>query len=160
MKVALSNFLNEEIYERVETNEINKLSSSGGENKSEEEEVSKGQESREFNTKGSSSIDKAKSGKYVLSRPPKKPRGKEADELDITTTVSWVTASTRENINNTITNNLEHWKVPTIVRMKNFRTETSTDRKKNEKNVLILWGVKLALHTNKHISLRGRRSGI
>ena len=133
MKVALSNLSNKEIYERDETNESNKLSSSGGENKSEEEEASKGQESREFNTNGWSSYDKSKSGEYVLSRPPKKPGGKEADEVDTTTTVSCVTASTRENINNTMTNNLEHWKVPTIVRMENVRTETSTDRGENEK---------------------------
>ena len=77
----------------------------------------------------------------MLSQPPKKPGGKEADEVDTTTTVSWVTASTRENINNTITNNLEHWKVPTIVRMKNVRTETSTDREENKKKGH-MWGQK------------------
>ena len=80
---------------------------------------------------------KTKSREYVLSRPPKKPGEKEADEGDTTTTVSWVTASTYENINKTITNNLEHWKVPNIVLMENTRTETSTDREGNEKKAHI-----------------------
>ena len=70
-----------------------------------------GKEADEVNT----SYDKTKSREYVLSRPPNKPGGKKIDEVDATTTVLWVTASTCENINNTITNNLEHWKVPTIV---------------------------------------------
>ena len=71
----------------------------------------------------------------MLSRPPKKPGGKEADKVDTTTTVSCVTASTCENINNTNTNNLEHWKVPTIVQMKNVRTEIGTNCEENEKKV-------------------------
>ena len=45
MKTVVSNHPNKEIYERIETNESNKFSSSGG-NKSEEEEASKGQKSR------------------------------------------------------------------------------------------------------------------
>ena len=47
MKSVLPNPLNKEIHERIETNESNKFSRSGGENKSEEEEASKGQEIRE-----------------------------------------------------------------------------------------------------------------
>ena len=73
----------------------------------------------------------------MLGRPPKKPGGKEADEVDTTTTMSCVTVSTYENRNKTITNNLEHWKVPSIVRIKNTRTETSTDREENEKKAHI-----------------------
>ena len=69
----------------------------------------------------------------MLSQPPKKQGGKEADEVDTTTTVSCVTASTCENINSIITNNLEHWKISTIVQMENVITETSTDREENEK---------------------------
>ena len=53
MKTVLSDPLNKEIHEQIETNESNKFSSSGGENKSEEEEASKGQESRETNTNSS-----------------------------------------------------------------------------------------------------------
>ena len=54
MKSVLPNPTNKEIHEQIETNESNNFSSSGGENKSEEEEASKGQESREINTKSSS----------------------------------------------------------------------------------------------------------
>ena len=51
MKTVLSNPLDKEIFEQIETNESNKCSSSGGENKSkEEEEASKGKEGREINT--------------------------------------------------------------------------------------------------------------
>ena len=73
----------------------------------------------------------------MLIRPPKKPGGKEADKVDLATTVSWVTASTCENRNKTITNNLEQWKVPNIVQMENTRTETSTDCVENGKKVHI-----------------------
>ena len=45
----------------------------------------------------------------------------------------WVTASTCKNRNKTITNRLEHWKVPNIVRMENTRTETITNRLESEK---------------------------
>ena len=100
---------------------------------SEEERPSKGQEGSEIKTNSRGSHDKTKSGEYVLSRPPKKTGGKEADEFDTITTVSCGTTLTFENINSTITNNLEHWKGPTIVRMENVRTETSTDREENEK---------------------------
>ena len=61
MKTVVSNYPNEEIHERIETNESNKFSSSG-EYKSEEEKASKGQEDREINTNSFSSNDKTKSG--------------------------------------------------------------------------------------------------
>ena len=80
-----------------------------------------------------SSKDKGESGVYVPSRPPKKPGGREADEVDTTTTVSCITTSICENINSTSTNNLEHWKGPTIVQMENGGTGTSIGREKNEK---------------------------
>ena len=115
-----------------QTKAINLVSSSG-ENESEEERPSKDQEGSEIKTNSWGSHDKTKSGEYVLSRPPKKPGGKEADEFDTTTTVSCVTTLTFENINSTITNNLEHWKGPTIVQMENGGTGTSIGREKNEK---------------------------
>ena len=60
----------------------------------------------------------------MLSRPPKKPKGKEADEVDTATTVSCVTVSTCENRNKTVTNSLEHWKVPNMhCANENTRTE-------------------------------------
>ena len=93
IKTVVSNSPNKEIHERIETNESNKFSSSG-ENKSEEERASNN--------------DETESGEYVLSRPPKKPGGKEADEVDTTTIISWMTASTSENRNQAITNRLEN----------------------------------------------------
>ena len=71
MKTVVSNSPNKEIHKQIKTNERNKLNRSGGENKSEEEKASKGQESRVLNTNSLSSNDKAKSGEYVLTRPPK-----------------------------------------------------------------------------------------
>ena len=76
----------------------NKFSSSGGENKSEEEEASKSKESREINTNSLSSNDKAKSGEYVLTRPPKKPGGGEVYENNTATIMSCETVSEQENI--------------------------------------------------------------
>ena len=84
MKIVVPNHSNKGNYERDKTNESNKFSSSG-ENKSEEERTSKDQEGCENKTNSWSSYDKTKSGEYVLSRPPKKPGGKEADEIDIVT---------------------------------------------------------------------------
>ena len=77
MKSVLPNPPNKGIHKQIETKESNKFSSSGGENKSEEEETSKGRESRELDTNSSSSNDTAKSGEYVLTHPPKKPGGGE-----------------------------------------------------------------------------------
>ena len=59
MKTVVPKYPNKEIYERIETNKSNKFSSSG-ENKSEEEEASKGQESREITTNSSSATIKQK----------------------------------------------------------------------------------------------------
>ena len=75
MRTVVSNSPDEEIYERIKTNESNKFSISG-ENKSEEERTSKGQEGSEIKTSSWSSNDKTKGSEYVLSRPPKKPGGK------------------------------------------------------------------------------------
>ena len=73
--------------ERIKTNKSNKFNISGW-NKGEEERTLKGQEGSEIKTNSWSSYDKTKSGEYVLSRPPKKLGGKEADEVDTTTIVS------------------------------------------------------------------------
>ena len=48
----------------------------------EEEKATTGREDREIIKNSRSSKDKVESGEYALSRPPKKPRGKEADEAD------------------------------------------------------------------------------
>jgi len=51
----------------------------------------------------------------VLNRPPKKPGGKEADEVGSTTTTSRASATTFGNTTQTITNRLENEKVTSIV---------------------------------------------
>ena len=76
MKTVVPSHSNQEIYKQIETNKSNKFSSSG-DSKSEEEETSKGQESREINTNSLNSIDKTKGGEYVLNWRPKKPGGGE-----------------------------------------------------------------------------------
>ena len=48
---------------------------------------------------------------YGLSRPPKKPRGKEADEVDTTTNTSRTSVLTSENTTQTITNLSKNGKV-------------------------------------------------
>ena len=71
----------EDIYKQIETNKSNKFSNSG-EDKSEEERASKGQEGREVKTISWSSNAKTKSGEYMLSRLPKKPGGEEVDDTN------------------------------------------------------------------------------
>ena len=85
-----------------QTTAICKFSSSGGENKSEEGEASKDQESREINTNSLSNTDKAKSGEYVLTRPSKKPGGGESYENNTAPTMSCETVSEQENSRKTI----------------------------------------------------------
>ena len=122
MKSVLPNPPNKEIHERIETNESNKFSSSGGENKSEEEEASKGQESREINTNSSSSNDKTKSGECVLNRLPKKPRGGQMYDNNEVTTISCKTTSEQENIRKTITNVLGKMEISYEWKTKLIRT--------------------------------------
>ena len=70
MGVVVSKSLDKEIYERIKINKSNKFSISG-ENKSEEERTSKGQEGSEIRTNSWSSYGKTKTGEYVLRRAPK-----------------------------------------------------------------------------------------
>ena len=79
MKTVVSNFLDKEIYKRIETNKSNKEFSNSGENKSEEERASRGQECREIKTISWRSNNKTKSEEYMLRRPPKKPVGEEVN---------------------------------------------------------------------------------
>ena len=69
--------------------------------------------------------------------------GKEAYEMDTTTTMSWVTASTCENRNKTMTNNLEHWEVPNHIGVI-----------KEDPGPCDVFDLTLVLHTNKHGSCR------
>ena len=90
----------EYIQDKIGTNKCNEFGSSGGDIK----KASKGQEGREIIKNSWSSKDKVKSGEYVLSRPPKKPGGKEADDGVTATTISLGTTSTLEKTSKTIIN--------------------------------------------------------
>ena len=59
-----------------------------------------------------SSKDKVESGIYVPSRPPKKPGGEEADEVDTTTTMPQASIIIFKNTTQTVTNLLKNEKVP------------------------------------------------
>ena len=104
----------EDIHDKIETNECNKFGRSGGDVIKEEEKASTGQEDREIIKNSWSSKGKVESGEYVLSWPPKKPGGKEADEVGSTTTISRASATTFGNTTQTITNCLKNEKVTSI----------------------------------------------
>ena len=107
--MVASNFLDKDIYNRTKTMEHNKFASRGG-GKREEEKASKAQEGRGINSNIWYSKDKTESGEYVLSRPPKKLGGREADDGGTATKISLETSSTLES--------LKRDKVPNILRMK------------------------------------------
>ena len=132
MEVVVPFSFGEDIHDKIRTSKCNNFGRSGGDLIKEEEKASIGWEDKEINKNSLSSKDKVESGVYVPSWPPKKLGERETDEVDTTTTASCVTTSICENINSTITNNLEHWKGPTIVRMENVRTETSTYRSRGK----------------------------
>ena len=73
-----------------------------------------------------SSNDKAKSGEYVLNRPPKKPGEGEVYEKNTTTTMSCETDSEQENSRKIIPNLLEKMEIPDIVQM---GKETNQDKR-------------------------------
>ena len=62
--------------------------------------------------------DKTKSGEYVLSRPPKKPGGKEVNDIFTVPTATIATVSTLKQNSQTTINTLERKKVPDIVQIK------------------------------------------
>ena len=117
MNNVVSNHRKREFHERIGTNGSNEFSGSNGENKSEEEEASKGLESREINRNSSSSNDKTKSGEYALHRPPKKPGGGVVCENNTAATTPCETASEQENSRKTMTDILGKMEVPDIVQM-------------------------------------------
>ena len=71
-----------------------------------------GREDKEINKNSLSSKDKVESGVYVPSRPPKKPGGKEADEVGTTTKMSQASIIAFENTTQIITNLSKNEKVP------------------------------------------------
>ena len=88
--MASSNYPDGDINEQNVTNESNKFGSSGG-NKSKQNNASKGQGGREITKNSWKSKEKTEIGEHVLNRPPKKPEGKEAGDIDTTTTITRVT---------------------------------------------------------------------
>ena len=119
----------EDIHNKIETNERNKFGRSGGDVSKEEEKASKGQEGSEIIKNNWSSKDKVKSGEYVLNRPPKKPGGEEVDDINTATTITCDTASVYENSGKTITDidMLEQGEVPNIVRMEKETNQDNTE---------------------------------
>ena len=77
----------EDIHDKIGTNGCNKIGRNGGDLIKEEEKAVTGREDKEINKNSLSSKDKVKSGMCVPSRPPKKPGGEEADEVDTTAAV-------------------------------------------------------------------------
>ena len=84
----MSTPINEETHDKIDTNECNKCCRSGGDLIKEEEKDLTGRKVKEVNKNSLSSKDKVESGVYVPSRPPKKTRGKQADEVDTATNIS------------------------------------------------------------------------
>ena len=169
MKMALSNSPDKDLEnspdkdlesKRNETNESNEFGSSGG-NKRQEEKASKGQEGRKINKNSWNSKDKTESGEYVLSRPPKKPGGEEAYDIDTAPSMTCATASTFENSSQKITDILENWKVPNIVRTKkednHSKTEVPMTFKEMAEDAIGLPHHEILFMTGKEIRDRGDR---
>ena len=78
----------EDIHDKIGTNECNKIGRNGEDLIKEEENAVTGREDKDINKNSLSSKDKVESGIYVPSRPPKKLGGKEADEADTTIKIS------------------------------------------------------------------------
>ena len=107
-------FSDKDIHDKIGTNECNKFGKHGGDVSKEEEKASSGREDREVVKNSWSSKDKVESGEYMLSKPPEKPGRKEVDMVDITSSMSRVSATTFENITQTITNCSKIEKVPNV----------------------------------------------
>ena len=116
MKVVAPFSFDKNIHDKIGSNECDKFGRSGGDVIEEEEKALTGREDKEINKNSSSSKDKVESGVYVPSRLPKKPAGKEADEVDTTNKMSQASPITIKfkNTNQTITNLSKNEKVPNI----------------------------------------------
>ena len=114
MEVVAPFSFDKETHGKIATNKCNEFARSGGDLIKEEEKALTGREDEEVNKNSLSSKDKVESGVYVPRRPPKKPGGKEADEVDITTNISRGSTVTSENTTQAITNLSKNGKVPNI----------------------------------------------
>ena len=95
------------IHDKIKTNEYNAIGRSDEDIIKEEKKSSTGLEDREIIKNSWSSKDKVESGKYMQRRPPKKPGGVEADEVDTTITISQASITTLEYTTQTSTNSLK-----------------------------------------------------
>ena len=88
MEVVAPFSFNEETHDKIGTNKCNEFGRSEGDLIKDEKKALTGREDNEVNKNSLSSKDKVESGVYVPSRPPKKTRGKQADEVDTATNIS------------------------------------------------------------------------
>ena len=87
-------------------------------------------------------------------RPPKKPGGEEAYDINTATAMTCVTASTSENSSQTITDMLDKEKVPNIVRMEKEDNHPMTFEKMAENTIGRLYH-EILFMTGKKIRDRG-----
>ena len=114
MEVVASFSFDGDIHDKIGTNQCNKIDRSGRDRIKEEENSLKGREDKETNKNSLSSKDTVESGICVPSRPPKKPGGEEADEVDTAIKMSQESTITFEKTAQTITNLSKNEKVPNI----------------------------------------------
>ena len=106
--------MTERLTTRLEQNECNAFGRSGGDRIKEEKKALTCRENKEVNKNSLSSKDKVESGVYVPTRPPKKPGGKEVDEVNTTTNISRESTITSDNTTRAITKLSKNEKVPNI----------------------------------------------
>ena len=104
MEVVAPFSFDEDIHNKIGTNECNKCGKSEGDLTKGEEKALADREDKEINKKSLSSKDKVESGVYVPSRPPKKPGEKDVDEMDTTANISRAPTITFGNTAQIITN--------------------------------------------------------
>ena len=114
MEVVAPLSFDDDIQDKIRTNEYNKVGRSERYFIKEEEKALTGQEDKEINKNSSSSKDKLESGVCVPSHLPKKPEGKEVDEVGTTTKMSQASTITFENTTQTVTNLSKNEKVTNI----------------------------------------------
>ena len=76
MKLVAPFSFDEDIHDKIGTNECNKFGRSGGDIIKKKEKALTGREDKEMNKNSLNSKDKVENGVYVPSRPPTKPGGK------------------------------------------------------------------------------------
>ena len=106
VEVVVPFSFDEDICNKIRTNDYNKVGRSGGDPIKEEEKGLTGREDKENSKNSLRSNDKVESGVYVPSRPPKK--------VKTTTKMTQASTTTYDNTTQTITNLSNNGKVPNI----------------------------------------------